>query len=222
MSRFAGPTRAVGLTVGLLGLAVPVHAHAPSVNRDAPSSPGSAVVLEDPTLSRAIGATIGVPGEVDWYRMDLAAGEPLVVGMTAPDAEGALAATFIVLGPGLPDPSEAGGMAEALAQQAAATGALRFEPASVPAHERHAGLGFLDYGMLAIPAPADGSYYVAVFALDPAATGKYVLAPGVREEFGIDAIPGMADLIGFFNAPWPSPSASPEGAVPGSQESDGN
>lgn len=128
----------------------------------------------------------------------------------------------MVLGPGLPDPSEAGGMAEDLAQQAAATGALRFEPASGPTRERHAGLGFLDYGMLQIPAPADGSYYVAVFALDAGATGKYVLAPGVREEFGIDAIAGMADLIGFFDAPWPSPSARPEGAVAEPQESAGS
>ena len=34
-------------------------------------------------------------------------------------------------------------------------------------------------------------------------TGKYVLAPGVREEFGVDAVGGMVDLIAFFNAPWP-------------------
>jgi hypothetical protein len=27
--------------------------------------------------------------------------------------------------------------------------------------------------------------------------------PGSREEFGIDALGGMVDLIGFFNAPWP-------------------
>ena len=44
-------------------------------------------------------------------------------------------------------------------------------------------------------------------ALDPEATGKYVFAPGVREEFGADAIGGMRDLIEFFEAPWESEGA---------------
>jgi hypothetical protein len=39
--------------------------------------------------------------------------------------------------------------------------------------------------------------------VDPDATGKYVLAPGIREEFGLDAVGGMVDLVGFFMAPWP-------------------
>jgi hypothetical protein len=39
--------------------------------------------------------------------------------------------------------------------------------------------------------------------VDADATGKYVFAPGVREEFGVDAVGGMLDLIGFFNEPWP-------------------
>ena len=47
---------------------------------------------------------------------------------------------------------------------------------------------------------------VAVEAVEPEATGKYVFAPGVREEFGVDAVMGMVDLISFFNAPWPPAS----------------
>jgi hypothetical protein len=42
-----------------------------------------------------------------------------------------------------------------------------------------------------------------VRAAEDGATGRYVLAPGVREEFGPEAIGGMADLVAFFNAPWP-------------------
>jgi hypothetical protein len=64
-------------------------------------------------------------------------------------------------------------------------------------------LGFTNYGSLSLSSPASASYWVAVYAVDPKATGKYVLAPGVREEFGPEAIGGMADLIGFFMAPWP-------------------
>lgn len=178
-------------------------AHAPSVLDEQTAAPSDAVVLEDPTLSRAIGATIAVPGEVDWYRMDLRAGDPLVVGMTAPDALGGIPATFTLVGPGLPDASAAGPDALELAQAAEVDGAIVFEPRSEPPREIHGGLGFINYGSIRIEAPADGSYYVAVDAVDPQATGKYVFAPGVREEFGPEAISGMTDLVEFFGAPWP-------------------
>jgi hypothetical protein len=186
----------------------PAAAHSPSVSQASSATPQDAVVLEDPTLSRAIGATLEAPGEVDWYRLDLEAGDPLVVGMTAPDATGAVAATFTLVGPGLPPAVGSGPRALALAQAAGADGAIAFEPVSEPTREVHGGLGFLQYGTLSLRAPEDGSYWVAVYAADPAATGKYVLAPGVREQFGIDAIEGMADLITFFMAPWPPEPAA--------------
>lgn len=184
-----------------------VSAHAPSVIESSTGSAADAIVLEDPTLSRAIGATIEQPGEVDWYRMDLEAGDPLVVSMTAPDAIGAVAATFTLLGPGLLDAGESGPQAAALAEALGVEGAIVFTPASEPQREVHGGLGFIQYGTIRTEAPEAGSYYVAVSAVDPEATGKYVFAPGQREEFGLDAVGGMLDLIGFFNAPWPSESA---------------
>ncbi len=202
----------VGLTLSLLVFPAAVAGHSPSVIDEQHTSPDTAVVLDDPTLSRAIGATIAAPGEVDWYRMDLHAGDPLVVGMTAPDAVGWLPATFVLLGPGLPDPVSAGQRATELAAMSGAAGARPFQPAAVPTREVHAGLGFLDYGKVTLTAPVDGTYWIAVFAVEPAATGKYVLAPGVREQFGADAIEGMADLLIFFSAPWPpEPTAAPEG-----------
>lgn len=198
--------RGQSIVVGLAACAlVPsaAMAHAPSVIDGAASSPSEAIVLEDPTLSRAIGATIERPGEVDWYRLDMRAGEPLVLGMTEPDAEGGIAATFTLFGPGLPAAADAGAEVEALALAAGVDGAVVFEPSAEPPLERHGGLGFVNYGTLRLEAPADGSYWVAVEASHPDATGKYVFAPGVREEFGLDAIDGMVDLIRFFEAPWP-------------------
>ena len=195
----------------LLALLVPlvtapsaVSAHAPSVIDSSTDSAADAIVLDDPTLSRAIGATIEQPGEVDWYRMDLQAGDPLVVGMTAPDAVGAVAATFTLFGPGLPDAAESGPDVAALAQALGVDGAIVFAPSPQPSREVHGGLGFIQYGTIRTEATQSGSYYVAVSAVDPEATGKYVFAPGQREEFGLDAVGGMLDLIGFFNAPWPS------------------
>ena len=177
-------TRVLALSLSLLVIPASVAAHTPSVADEQNTSPAAAVVLDDPTLSRAIGATIAAPGEIDWYRMDLRAGDPLVVGMTAPDAVGSLPATFLLLGPGLPDPAPAGQRAVGLAAMTGATGAIPFRPAAEPAHEMHAGLGFLDYGNVTLAAPAAGTYWIAVFAVDPAATGKYVLAPGVRRSSG--------------------------------------
>ena len=123
--------------------------------------------------------------------------------MTAPDAEGGIPTTFTLLGPGLPDAAASGPDALELAEAAGVDGAIVFEPAPEPPREIHGGLGFINYGTVRLEAPEEGSYFVAVRAVDPEATGKYVFAPGVREEFGVDAIGGMVDLVAFFNTPWP-------------------
>jgi hypothetical protein len=184
----------------LLVAPAPVAAHAPMVVEPGNESPATAFVLEDPTLSLAIGATLDAPGEVDWYRMDLRAGDPLVVEVTAPDAVGGIATSLTVLGPGLPGP--AGDAATAMATAAGADGALVHE-AEGGDREVHGGLGFIAWGGVRTTASEDGTYWIAVRAADEGATGKYVLAPGVREEFGPEAVGGMADLVTFFNAPWP-------------------
>lgn len=190
----------------LLVAVTPVAAHAPMVVEPGNESAATAFVLEDPTLSRAIGATLDGPGEVDWYRMDLRAGEALVVEVTAPDAAGGIPTSFAVLGPGLPTPSS--DEATALVTAAGAEGALAHE-AEGGEREVHGGLGFIAWGGVRTTAPADGAYWVAVRAAEDGATGKYVLAPGVREEFGPEAVGGMADLVAFFNAPWPPEPGSP-------------
>jgi hypothetical protein len=192
---------ALALSVTALGIGtVPTGAHVPSVDTADHATPDEAMLLPDPTLSRAIGSTISRPGEVDWYRMDLQAGDPLVVGMTAPDVRGGIAATFVLLGPGLPVPDETDLAARALMEQAHAEGAERFLPAAVPERQDHAGLAFLNYGEIRATAAASGTYWIVVSALDPTATGSYVLAPGVREEFTPAAIGGMADMVAFFLA----------------------
>jgi len=199
--------------LALLVAAAPVAAHAPSVVQAGNESPATAHVVEDPGLSRAIGATLGAPGEVDWFRMDLRAGDPLVVEVTAPDAEGGTATSFALLGPGLPAP--ASDAAAALAAAAGAPGALEHE-ATGGEREVHGGLGFIAWGGIRTTAPADGTYWIAVRAAEAGSTGKYVLAPGVREEFGIETIGGMADLVAFFNDPWPpEPGAPPPTAGDG-------
>ena len=95
-----------------------------------------------------------------------------------------------------------------LAQAAGVDGVLAHQAAGGE-REVHGGLGFLAWGGVRTTAPADGTYWVAVRAAEDGATGKYVLAPGVREEFGPEAIGGMADLVAFFNAPWPPEAGDP-------------
>lgn len=206
--------RAVGSVLLALAVAAPVTAHVPSVVPAGNESPATAHVLEDPTLSRAIGATLDTLSETDWYRMDLREGDPLIVEVTAPDAGGGIPVRFTLLGPGLAAP--AGADAVALATAVDAAGAVVHAPEG-GAREVHGGLGFIAWGGIRSTAPADGTYWIAVRAADDGATGKYVLAPGVREEFGAGAIGGMADLVTFFNAPWPpapgEAAAGDDGAV---------
>jgi len=195
---------------GVIAAPAPVAAHAPSVVQPGNESPATAHVIEDPGLSRAIGATLGGPGETDWYRMDLRAGDAIVVEVTAPDAVGGIATSFTLLGPGLPAPvSDA---AAALAAAAGADGAIEHVAAGGE-REVHGGLGFIAWGGIRSAAPADGTYWIAVRAAGDGATGKYVLAPGVREEFGLETIGGMADLVAFFNDPWPPEPGAPPAAT---------
>jgi hypothetical protein len=186
--------------------AAPVAAHAPMVVEPGNESPATAFVLDDPTLSRAIGATLDAPGEIDWYRMELRAGDALVVEVTAPDATGGIPTSFVVLGPGLPAPAD--DLTRELATLAGTEGALAHEAAG-GGREVHGGLGFIAWGGLRTTAPEDGAYWIAVRAAAEGSTGKYVLAPGVREEFGPGAVGGMADLVVFFNAPWPNEAGDP-------------
>lgn len=178
----------------------PTLAHAPLVVEGGNEDPATAFVLEDPAKSLALGSTLVQPGETDWYRMELAAGAPLVVAVTAPDADGGIATDVTVIGPGLPpaDASSAG-----LVAAVGGEGALR-HPAD-PDGERavHGGLGFIEYGGISTTAPATGTYWIAVTASASGATGKYVLAPGVEERFGPEDVAGMAALVGFFEATWP-------------------
>jgi hypothetical protein len=201
----------VGVVVLVIAVAPVAVAHAPSVLPPGNESPATAHPLEDPTLSRAIGATLDAPGEVDWYRMELLAGDPLVVEVTAPDATGGIAASFDLLGPGLPAPAT--DVERELASLVDAEGVVRHAPEGGE-REVHGGLGFIAWGGIRTTAPADGTYWIAVRASEPDVTGKYVLAPGVREEFGLDAIGGMADLVAFFDAPWPpEPGATVTGGA---------
>ena len=74
-------------------------------------------------------------------------------GPTAPDARGAVAATFTLLGPGLPPATESGPSAVSLAQETGVEGALVFEPEAEPPLEIHGGLGFINYGTVRMEAP---------------------------------------------------------------------
>ncbi len=177
--------RRLSIAASLLAVAIlPATsvAHSPSVIETDTASPADAIVLEDPTLSRAIGATIDQPGEIDWYRMDLQAGDPLIVGMTAPAAPGALAATFTLLGPGLPAAADSGRKP----RRSPRPSVSRVPSPSCPRTLRtrnSRGPGLSQLRLAAAGGFGDGSYGVAVPAANlasPASTCRR----GLREEFG--------------------------------------
>lgn len=210
MRRMSAFLVAAAATAALLALPGAASAHAPLVVDGGNESSETAFVLEDPTRSLALGSTILEPGERDWYRMEMTAGQPLVVQMTRPDAVGGIAADVTLLGPGLPGPDDT---TAALATEVGADGAVLLPAEGDPGRSVHAGLGFYEYEGLRTTAPADGTYWIVVSAHDPGETGKYVLAPGVDEEFGLAEVGGMIDLVALFNAAWP-PVADGEGGPP--------
>ncbi len=191
----------------------PTLAHAPLVVPGGNEAPGSAFVLDDPARSLALGSTLVTPGEVDWYRMELAAGDPLVVAMTAPDAEGGIPADITVIGPGLPPLDDSTAW---LAEIVGGQGAVRHRADPDGVLATHGGLGFIEHGGITTTAPQAGTYWIAVTASDPAATGKYVLAPGTEERFGLEDAVGMAALVGLFEASWPpEPGTTGAGSAAG-------
>ena len=97
----------VGITAAaLLAIvaAAPVAAHAPMVVEPGNESPATAFVLEDPDALAGDRRDPGRGRRGGLVPDGPAAGDALVVEVTAPDAAGGIATSFAVLGPGLPRP----------------------------------------------------------------------------------------------------------------------
>ncbi len=170
----------VALAVVALLIVPTASAHSP-LSAGSNESLATATVVHDPTKSWAVYAHLHEGGEAQYYRFDLAAGQPIFVQLlvSTSSADRGFTPGLVLMGPGLAD----NGTAPAYVERANGTGAqvhLGVWPDRAT-YEAFAPSSFFELGRVTMPAPASGTYYLAVF--EPTRGGDYGLAIGERESF---------------------------------------
>jgi len=169
------------LLVNLMLLVSPAVAHTPLEPGDNEELE-TATVVTDPTKSWAAYAELHEEEEAQYYRLDLKKGERLKAMLYIPIPEKGFKPNLVIIGPGIPSQDtipeyvevpDGAGVALVEAQEAAVPGYEPFTPSSYY---------YLAEFDLEIPVP--GEYFIAVYAPDRG--GRYGLAIGYREEFGVD------------------------------------
>ena len=175
--------------------------------------PAEAVTtIPDIGVSRAAYRSLAAPGQLDVYEFTARKGQELYVQMTVPllDRQRDFAPAFVLLYAGSDPAAFAGQQLEkgALAEpphdivdrllphqgagepEAAALAVAYDGSAPLPFDEPFTGTKYWIRQTLTVAAPADGTYRLGVYS-PGGASGKYVLAPGKREQFG------FGDLLSF-------------------------
>ncbi len=183
--------RAGGRTVGGLLLlvlaasffaltAAPVSAHVPRLTGQG-ASLETAIVVEDPAVSSVYYGVIKGPGDVWYYRMDFQSGERIYLQLISPQKSGP-PPSLALMGPGLtpegllPPRVESPPGAAVIVREGSA-GEAEYEPFTPGAYYYPATID--------MPAPADGTYYAAVFNRD--GSGPFGLAIGYLEKYTVPA-----------------------------------
>lgn len=198
MTRFARFLLLAALTVAVFVLSASVAlAHVPQLPDRGPTLE-TATVVDDPATSWVFYGTSESPGEVWYYRLDLRSGDRLYLQLLTPGPEG-FCPTLAVMGPGLtpegqlPDfvetPAEALGEDVPIVVKQGDLGEAEYEAFTPGAYYYPAEMD--------MPAPQDGTYYVAVF--DEERAGPFGLAVGYEEKW---TLPGWirlpADLLSIY------------------------
>jgi hypothetical protein len=176
---------AVVLGLGLLALAVtPALAHQPFFEEN---DIGAAEpwVIEDPTISTALYATLESPSDVDYYAFEGLEKEVILLEMTIPQIEGQeeFAPSMALIGPGLTDATLPDGV---VVPEGART--LLIEPATGPAstfYEPFSRTSYWERQEQRVTLPAAGRYVVAVWHAE-GRVGRYTFVIGEKEKFGGD------------------------------------
>ena len=192
--------------IGLLATASLAFAH-----NYLPTRPDQSITtIPDISVSRAAYRQITSTDQVDVYEFSATKGQELYIQMTVPllDREKGFAPAFVLLYTGgqpaeFVDPAiEKGTMVDPPhdvvdtvlphndEQEPALIGIAYDSSTDQVFDEPFTGTRYWIRQTLTVKAPADGTYRIGVYAPN-GATGKYVLAPGKREQFG------LADLLTF-------------------------
>lgn len=194
--------RSALFTVLLIGLCATPLAYA---HNYLPAGAGQSVTtIPDISVSRAAYRVLSEPGQVDVYKFTASRGQELYIQMTVPllDRQKGFAPTFALVYAGsqpalFDNPEiEKGTVVDPPHQvvdrilphegetEPTLLGVGYDGSAGQPFDEPFTGTRYWIRQTLTVKAPADGAYRLGVYSPD-GVTGKYVLAPGKREQFGI-------------------------------------
>lgn len=165
-------------------LAAPALAHQPFFEEEDIKA-DSPWVIEDPTISTAVYATLESATDVDYFAFEGRAGQAILLQIIIPQIEGQeeFAPHMALLGPGLPT-AELPERVERLDN----AGALLLPPPSGPAptfFEPFSRTSYWERQESRETLPADGRYVVAVWH-EAGQVGRYVFVVGDKEQLGGD------------------------------------
>jgi hypothetical protein len=169
-------------------VAAPASAHQPYFE-EKDLKPDAPWLVNDPTISTALYATLESRTDVDYFAFEGRAGQSILLEMTIPQIEGQdeFSPTMALLGPGLPTDSPGTDLPRRVARPDD-TGALLFPAIPGPAPEFFEPFSRTSYWERQeerVTLPADGRYVVAVWHQTGQA-GRYVFVIGDRERLGGD------------------------------------
>jgi hypothetical protein len=184
MKRFAF---LIAMTIAILAAAVfsyPVLAHRPyfeevDITEDVPW------VVDDPTISTAIYATLESTADVDYFSFDGQAGQSILLEMTIPQIQGqeGFAPTMALFGPGL----DSGGEAVSIKKRAGDGWLVLPPPVGPPSefYEPFSRTAYWERQSQRVTLPAGGPYIVAVWH-EKGELGRYTFVVGDKERLGGD------------------------------------
>lgn len=182
-------------------LSSPALAHVPVFGEEG-KSPETAIRIEDPSKSRVLYGELAF-GDLQYYGFNVEKGERIVLGLTIPVEEGnnGFTPSLILIGPGLTDEGKVPEKLEVPEGYGAKV--LSYRLPESPIYEGFTPSAFYSLAKLDIKAPENGTYYVAVGAIQEAGSregedeihekglqereiqreGNYGLILGYRETF---------------------------------------
>ena len=199
----------LSLVFGLLLAGVVVSsalAHQPYFEEDDIEA-GNPWVIDDPSISTALYATLDSRGDVDYFSFEGLAREVILLELTIPQIEGQenFAPAMALMGPGLPDAD----LPDKVAVPDGA-GALFFEPPPGPApsfYEPFSRTSYWKRQEQRVTLPAGGHYVVAVWHPE-GEVGRYTSVIGEKEMLGGDL--AFPIKMRRYWTPVEAPAAGPE------------
>ena len=165
------------LIILCLLLVIPACGHAP-LNTGESGDISSAVLINQPEKSYVIYGHLHDPGEIAYYRFDMAAGQTLHVALLVSGKSGT-APDLIIMGPDILDSGTHPALLQILSGRSVFVIPGRLPER--PEYEPFSPATLYQIASYTTQVPASGTYYIAVFTAD--GEQDYSLAPGYKEEF---------------------------------------